>query len=149
MLQRSARPWHALARALNTVQIGPRKKPKRATYHHGELRHQVLVAAEQTLLERGVDGFTLREAPRRGGVSPAAPAHHFKDARGLLTELALLGCHEFGKAPERAAQAGGSDPSRRLHEQACAYVRFALEHPARFQLMFRHDKLDMTNEEFV
>lgn len=134
---------------MNTVKIRPGKKPKRASYHHGDLRHQLLVAAEQILLERGVDGFTLREAARRAGVSPAAPAHHFKDARGLLTELALLGFREFGKALERAAQAGGSDPSRRLREQACAYVRFALEHPARFQLMFRHDKHDMTNEEFV
>jgi hypothetical protein len=29
-----------------------------------------------------------------------------------------------------------------------AYVRFAVEHPARFQLMFRHEKLDTANEEF-
>jgi AcrR family transcriptional regulator len=135
---------------LNTVKISPRrKKAKRASYHHGDLRHQLLVAAEQILLERGIDGFTLREAARRAGVSPAAPAHHFRDARGLLTEVALLGFREFGAALEAADKAGGNDPSRRLQEQAHAYVRFALERPARFQLMFRHDKHDMTNEEFV
>ncbi len=134
---------------MNTVKIKSRRKRGAGAYHHGDLRHQLLAAAEQILLERGVDGFTLREAARRAGVSPAAPAHHFKDARGLLTEVALLGFAEFGRALEAADKAGGTDPLHRLREQASAYVHFALEHPARFQLMFRHDKHDMSNEEFV
>jgi AcrR family transcriptional regulator len=134
---------------LNSVKINPRgRKPKRAAYHHGDLRQQLLTVAEQIILERGVDGFTLREAARRAGVSPAAPAHHFKDAKGLLTEVALLGFREFGDALEAADRAGGADPARRLREQAVAYVNFALKHPARFQLMFREDKHDNTNAEF-
>jgi AcrR family transcriptional regulator len=137
---------------VNSVKIkSPRipKKPKRAAYHHGDLRQKLLDVTEEIILENGVDGFTLREAARRAGVSPAAPAHHFKDARGLLTAVALLGFREFGAALRQADEAGGSDPGRRLHEQGLAYVRFALEHPARFQLMFREEKLDATNEEFA
>lgn len=137
---------------MNTVKIkspGRPKKARRAAYHHGDLRQKLLAVAEEIILENGVDGFTLREAARRAGVSPAAPAHHFKDARGLLTAVALLGFREFGEALASADKAGGSDPARRLHEQGFAYVRFALEHPARFQLMFRDEKLDVTNEEFV
>ncbi len=137
---------------MNTVKIKSgraAKKARRAAYHHGDLRQQLLAVAEKIILENGVDGFTLREAARRAGVSPAAPAHHFKDARGLLTAVALLGFREFGEALANADEAGGTDPARRLHEQALAYVRFALEHPARFQLMFRHEKLDTTNEEFA
>ena len=123
-------------------------KARRPAYHHGDLRQQLLLATEQIILERGVEGFTLREAARRAGVSPAAPAHHFKDAKGLLTEVALLGFRDFGAALEAADKLGGADPARRLREQARAYVRFALAHPARFELMFRHDKHDKTNEEF-
>ncbi|MEA3182839.1 MAG: hypothetical protein QOI59_6362 [Gammaproteobacteria bacterium] len=137
---------------MNTVKIkSPRgsRKAKRAAYHHGDLRQQLLAVTEEIILENGVDGFTLREAARRAGVSPAAPAHHFKDARGLLTAVALLGFREFGEALAKADEAGGADPARRLHEQGLAYVRFALEHPARFQLMFRDEKLDTTNEEFA
>lgn len=126
----------------------PRRKPKRAAYHHGDLRQQLLKVAEEIILERGVDGFTLREAARRAGVSPAAPAHHFKDAKGLLTEVALLGFREFGDALEAADQAGGSDAARRLRLQGTAYVEFALRQPARFQLMFREDKLDHSHAEF-
>ena len=134
---------------MNSVKINARgRKPKRAAYHHGDLRQQLLTVAEAIILERGVDGFTLREAARRAGVSPAAPAHHFKDAKGLLTEVALLGFREFGDALEAADRAGGTDPAQRLRCQAVAYVNFALKQPARFQLMFRDDKHDDTNAEF-
>jgi AcrR family transcriptional regulator len=132
--------------ACDTVASAP---TARVAYHHDDLRQQLLTVAEQIILERGVDGFTLREAARRVGVSPAAPAHHFNDARGLLTEMALLGFREFGDALQAADEAGGTDPGRRLRGQAVAYVQFAFKHPARFQLMFRHDKHDVTNAEFV
>jgi AcrR family transcriptional regulator len=136
---------------LNSVKIKSTRagKGKRATYHHGDLRPKLLAVAEEIILERGVEGFTLREAARRAGVSPAAPAHHFKDARGLLTAVATLGFRQFGDALGKADAAGGSDPGRRLHEQALAYVRFALEQPARFQLMFQPQKLDTADEELT
>jgi AcrR family transcriptional regulator len=136
---------------VNSVKIKSRapRKSKRAAYHHGDLRQKLLDVTEEIILEKGVDGFTLREAARRAGVSPAAPAHHFEDARGLLTAVALLGFREFGAALRTADESGGSDPERRLQEQGRAYVRFALEHPARFQLMFREEKLDPLNEEFA
>ena len=119
------------------------KKPAKRAYHHGDLHDQLVAAAEAIILERGVDGFTLREAARRAGVSPAAPAHHFKDARGLLSEVALRGYREFGDALEAADKSGGSDPQKRLDAQGLAYVKFALQNPARFQLMFAHGKCDM------
>jgi len=123
-------------------------KPRRgrrtgSTYHHGDLRQQLVAATEEIILERGVDGFTLREAARRAGVSPAAPAHHFKDARGLLSEVALLGFKEFGDDLIAADRRGGHDPQKRLYEQGRAYVTFAMKNPARFQLMFSHSKCDM------
>ena len=135
---------------MNTVKIAARGKPptKRA-YHHGDLRQALIAAAEQLVVERGVEGFTLREAARRAGVSPAAPAHHFKDMRGLLTEVALLGFRDFAVALEAADRRGGANPEHRLREQGAAYVEFALQYPARFLLMFRHDKHDKDNAEFV
>jgi AcrR family transcriptional regulator len=128
-----------------------RKGKRRAerAYHHGDLRRQLIAAAERIIMERGVDGFTLREATRRVGVSHAAPAHHFRDAKGLLTEVALLGYRDFGRILAAADKRGGGDPARRLRAQGAAYVRFALTYPARFQLMFRVDKHDHSNAEFV
>src|SRR5260370_38273616 len=65
-------------------------------FHHGSLHEALVAAADAVLTERGVEGFTLREAARRAGVSPAAPAHHFGSATGLLTEVAIRGFEELG-----------------------------------------------------
>lgn len=110
-------------------------------YHHGDLHQSLLDAAEAILAERGVDGFTLREAARRAGVTPAAPAHHFGSAAGLLTEVALLGFHDLQRYVAGSAHEAGERPADRICAMGVGYVRFALAYPARFQLMFRKDRL--------
>ncbi len=112
------------------------KKPPRKGYHHGDLRQALIDAAEAILLEKGVEAFTLREAARRAGVSPAAPAHHFGSASGLLSAVARDGFAEFGRRLEEADRAA-ADPAARLRAQGEAYVRFAMANPAKFRLMFR------------
>jgi len=113
----------------------------RQPYHHGDLQRALIAAAEAILIERGVEGFTLREAARRAGVSAAAPAHHFGSAAGLLTEVAVLGFETLTRYLREGAAGGGADPAARLQGQGMGYVRFARAHPARFLLMFRKDRL--------
>ncbi|MGQ9365490.1 TetR/AcrR family transcriptional regulator [Azospirillum sp. ST 5-10] len=119
----------------------PPDRSARERYHHGDLRAALVAAAEEILGEKGVEGFTLREAARRVGVSPAAPAHHFGDVAGLLTEVAILGFDELTRHLEEGTRRGGADPAARLSEQGMGYVRFALAYPARFQMMFRKERL--------
>jgi AcrR family transcriptional regulator len=114
---------------------------KQKQYHHGALRGALMDVTDTILAERGIEGFTLREAARRAGVSPQAPAHHFGSAAGLLTEVAILGFTELTHRLKEAGERGGADARARLIEQGLAYVRFALAYPGRFQLMFSHSKL--------
>src|SRR5260221_4014197 len=99
-----------------------RKKPTRKTYHHGDLRRQLIAAAERIIVERGVEGFTLREAARRVGVSPAAPSHHFKDAKELLTEMALLGFRDFREAIAAGDRRSREDTKSSLFHASFAYA---------------------------
>ncbi len=124
---------------VNSVKIEGR------AYHHGALRDALIDAAEAIIEERGVEGFSLREAARRAGVSPAAPGHHFGDARGLLTAVAARAFRDFGDALE--AGDVGADRHVRIRGQGLAYVRFALANRARFQLMWRKALLDRENPE--
>lgn len=112
-----------------------------APYHHGALRDALIQATEAVLAERGADGFSLREVARRAGVSPAAPAHHFGDAAGLLTAVATLGFEALAAALEAGDARGGDDARAALREQGLAYVQFARGHPGRFKLMFRPGQL--------
>jgi AcrR family transcriptional regulator len=126
-------------------QANAAKARAKRPYHHGDLREKLVAATEALILERGVDGFSLREVARRAGVSPAAPAHHFGDTKGLLTEVAMRGYADFGDALAAADARGGGDPAKRLNEQGIAYVTFALKNPARFLLMFRPDRICLTD----
>lgn len=109
------------------------------------MRQALLDAAEQVLLERGVDAFTLRECARRAGVSHAAPAHHFGDAKGLLTAFAGVGFDRMADWMERYRDAAPADAVQRLSAVGQAYIDFALAHRAHFQLMFGSDRLDSEN----
>ena len=123
-----------------TMPTSKRPQPphaERDTYHHGALRQALIDATDVLLAERGVAGFSLREVARRSGVSPAAPAHHFGDAQGLLEAVATLAFEGLTAALEAGNARGGSDPVARLREQGVEYVAFARRHPGRFGLMFR------------
>lgn len=119
------------------------RRPRRAaSYHHGALREALLTAAADILLAAGVEGFTLRECARRAGVSHAAPAHHFGDVRGLLTELAAVGFEQLAERIRLYLSRAGADTAARLTAVGQAYIDFALARRAHFQLMFRQERLD-------
>jgi AcrR family transcriptional regulator len=100
----------------------------RDTYHHGDLKAVILAKAATLVAGRGADGISLRELAREAGVSHAAPAHHFADRRGLFTALAAQGWRLLADA------LAGARPD--FIEAALAYVRFALDHPGHYAVMF-------------
>lgn len=114
-------------------------KTSERLYHHGDLRSALIAAAREIIEEKGLDGFSLRAAARRAGVSPAAPAHHFGDVRGLLTAIGTVGFIEFGDAIEAAV---GPETRSTIVCRCHAYLDFALAKPGLFRLMWRKTILD-------
>jgi AcrR family transcriptional regulator len=108
---------------------------KPGPYHHGDLRRALLTAAAEVIAEQGPSHLSLRDVARRAGVSHAAPAHHFHDKAGVLTALAAEGYDRLGAALEDALAVRPLD----LKELGVAYLRFAADHPAHFEVMFRPD----------
>ena len=100
-------------------------------YHHGNLRRALLDEAVEVIAARGPDAVSLRDLATRTGVSHAAPAHHFGDRAGLFTAIAAEGYELLADAGEQARQTGG------FLDVGLAYVRFAVDHPGHFQLMFQ------------
>ncbi|GAA5068916.1 AcrR family transcriptional regulator [Thermocatellispora tengchongensis] len=109
-------------------------------YHHGDLRTALLDAAEALVRERGVDGWSLREASARVGVSPSAAYHHFASRDTLvraLSERTLAWLGEHLRQECERAPAQRSDPQQRLVALARGYVNWALEDPAVARLVLR------------
>jgi AcrR family transcriptional regulator len=116
--------------------------PPRAPYHHGDLHHALVEAALKLVSSHGVEAFSLREAAREVGVSPAAAYRHFADKAALLQALAVEGMGRLALAMERAiehAPGPHGSPARAAAELVAvgeAYVEFAVRHPAHFRVMF-------------
>ena len=108
----------------------------RRSYHHGDLRRSLVAAATKLLDRHGPHGVTLREAARQAGVSQAAPYRHFPSKEALLAAIAAEAFVALREACVVAVQADPGDPVHRLEVVAVAYVRFAVEHPARYRLMW-------------
>ncbi|GAB2775306.1 TetR/AcrR family transcriptional regulator [Amycolatopsis magusensis] len=111
-------------------------------YHHGDLRRTMLTAAVAAITESGPAAISLRDLARRAGVSNAAPAHHFGDKAGLLTALAAEGYDLLADALGEVREGG-------MIDLGVAYVRFALEHRAHFEVMFRPDFYRADDEALV
>ena len=108
----------------------------RRTYHHGDLRRSLVAAATKLLDRHGPAGVTLRGAARLAGVSQAAPYRHFAGKEALLASVAAEAFLALKDACAAAVEADPGDAIHRLEVVAVAYVRYAVEHPARYRLMW-------------
>jgi len=117
------------------------------TYHHGNLRQAMLLAAAEILAKKGLQGLTLRACARQAGVSHAAPAHHFAGLKGLLTAIAAESFQMIALVAERVYAQFDGNPDALLRTFAVSYSHFAKENPERFRLMFRRDLLDTDDHE--
>lgn len=104
------------------------------TYHHGHLRAALIEAAAEAVASHGVAALSLRALARELGVSHTAPRHHFTDKRGLLTALAADG---YARLAERLFAAGED-----FLGAGVAYVRFAIENPGHFAVMYQPELVD-------
>jgi AcrR family transcriptional regulator len=96
-----------------------------------------LLGASAGLLEgRGIEAVTLRAVGERAGVSRQAPYKHFADKEALLSVLAGGYFGRLGLEMWEAAEGAGGEPYSRLRAIGEVYVRFALEGPHRYRLMF-------------
>lgn len=107
----------------------------RQGYHHGDLRAALLDAGLRLLRERNVDDLGLRELAREVGVSAAAIYRHFPDKNALMAALAVEGLERLAKAQRQAARSAGGGKAGFL-ASGMAYVRFAVDNPALFRLVF-------------
>lgn len=109
---------------------------QRRTYHHGNLKEVLLEAARKLIEEHGAFGFSLTEAARLAGVSPAAPYRHFRDRDALLAEVARSGFERFAARLDAAWNNGIPTPLSAFENLGRAYLAFAREDPASYAVMF-------------
>lgn len=89
----------------------------------------------QLLAEKPAQEISLREVARAADVSHNAPYHHFSDRLGLLKTLAERSMADLVLAV-RVALESRPDPAESLIAGGQAYVRFAVERPNAFDVVY-------------
>jgi len=111
-------------------------KKQKGQYHHGDLRRALMQAAVDLVAESGVEGFTLREAAKRAGVSAAAPYRHFSDRADLLAAVATEGFNRLLPALQAAIDRTEDDSMAAIAGLGLAFVEFGVSNPSHFKLMY-------------
>lgn len=109
--------------------------PKRG-YHHGNLREALVEACLKLIEAKGPTGFTLSEASREAGVTPAAVYRHFEGREDLIAEAARQGYEIFADLMEYAYSKGQPSALAAFEATGRAYLAFAQKYPGHYIAMF-------------
>jgi AcrR family transcriptional regulator len=99
-----------------------------------QTKARLLGAARDLYLEEGFARFSLREVARRVGVSAAAVYRHYDGKEALLREVCAAGFRIFSSYLLRALS--GATPRERMALCAEQYLRFGLENPRDYRVIF-------------
>ena len=105
-------------------------------YHHGNLRQALVEAALSLIEQKGPTGFTLSEAAKQAGVTPAAVYRHFAGREDLISEAALQGYQIFADLMEFAYDKGQPSALASFEATGRAYLAFARKYPGHYVAMF-------------
>lgn len=106
--------------------------PRRRTASH-QVSAALLSAAEAVLDRDGTDGVTVRAVAHEAAVSPMSVYNRFESKEGLVIALATRALEELAAAIDAAHDA---EPAERFRAACRNYRDFALQHPARYALIF-------------
>lgn len=102
-----------------------------------DFRERLCGAAERLFAEHGTEAVTIRQLAEAIGVSPMTPYRYFKDKDAILAAARARAFDRHADALEHAYEtARDSDPTARSTAVEAAYVRFALDNPEAYKLMF-------------
>ncbi|MBS0122950.1 TetR/AcrR family transcriptional regulator [Thetidibacter halocola] len=105
-------------------------------YHHGNLRQALVESALSLIEEKGPAGFTLSEAAKQAGVTPAAVYRHFAGREDLIAEAAKQGYEIFADVMQFAYDSGQPSALAAFEATGRAYLAFARKHPGHYIAMF-------------
>jgi AcrR family transcriptional regulator len=111
---------------------------RRAPRGQGELlRNEILEATERLLLDSGGDeaAVSIRAVADAVGVTPPSIYLHFADKNELIFAVCEKHFTELDRLLQEAA-AGSTDPLQSLRLRGRAYVRFGVDHPGPYRILF-------------
>lgn len=101
---------------------------KNKSYHHHNLRQELIEKGLKWVDEKGMQSFSLRKIAEACGVSHAAPYSHFQNKEELLSAMQEHITNEFSERLEQTIDQYRNEPDV-LDRLAQTYVMFFTENP--------------------
>ena len=123
---------------------GPGRRQRNARGQGARLTNEIVAAALSLIERTGSDeAVTLRAVAREVGIAAPSIYAHFADRDAIIIAAVLQVFDELTDAIEAGVESAGQDPVDSLVGGCEAYVKFGLEHPARYGVLFSERRLGM------
>ena len=122
---------------------------KKKLFHHGDLKRALLDATLELIDAETVSGVTIRAVAKATNVSHAAPIKHYRDRRQLLTAAANVVFAEIVELAHQRLTTSEQPARERLISTAYVLYEYALEHPNRYEFIWRSDLIDHSNADLL
>ncbi len=119
----------------NLRDMAKTKKKSVKTYRHGDLKSALMHAAIQSIAKTAEVDFSLRDLSKQAGVTHAAAYRHFASKKDILVAIAEQGYFLLSESFKNILLKNPED----IEGLGIAYVRFAVENPYHFKVMFHPD----------
>ena len=115
---------------------------QKSSYHHGNLKQELILAGLKLIEQGGIAHLSLRKAAAMCGVSHAAPKSHFQNKeefeeaiRGYITE-------EFAGYLQKVIDAN-TNQNEIIRDMGRAFVRFFHDYPQSFSLIMNQKDIQI------
>jgi len=129
-------------------------KCQNKNYHHGNLKEELLQEAIKIIHEEGVEAVTLQALGTKLGTSRSAIYRHFSSKSDLMDNVMIYGFESFDSLVTPIFEIENKDVIERLNLMGKEYLRFAINNPNLFRMLFgekykdlREDNCDLKDEE--
>ncbi len=106
------------------------------TYHHSDLRENLIKMGLKLFNEEGEENFTIRKVAALCNVSHNAPYRHFKSKEELINAISEYVFSKFQGSLNEIVEIYKDNPSERIIELGKKYVWFMVENPDYLKFAF-------------
>ena len=119
---------------------------KTSTYHHGNLKEELLKLAVSIIQHEGIDAVTLQVLASKLGTSRSAIYRHFSSKDDLLHSVLEYGFNLFDEKIAPIFMQKEKSVIDRLYLMGEVYIQFAVDNPNLYRMLFG-EKFQLLREE--
>ena len=127
---------------------------KSSSYHHGNLKEELLKLTLKTIQSNGIEAVTLRSLSEQLGTSRTAIYRHFSSKDDLVQNVLDYGFEILEHTISPIFEMKEKSVTNRLFIMGELYIKFALEQPNLYRILFgdkykiiREDSCDLEENE--